>query len=192
VTRSAVFQGGAVKINSEREVSIASIKRDRNESTSSSSQVNDRSVADAADLISKVINAKITPEHGGCSMEKRKENLGKKFNIRYEGDQNPIQKVDSTIVHSRKFGYQLEDYCSIVNVGVDFSAKCAFTLWNSDKCRQRILKVVDVHPETGKETVHGEMKINLLPGLPCVSAEANSITNYVEKREVRIAKETTL
>jgi len=123
------------------------------------------------------------PSQAICDTKNKKPDL-KKYEIKYHGDSSAsmFKKLEGTVVHDRQWNYNLQDFYSIVNVGVEFKANCTFTIKNSGAVKR--LAIVD---QDDPSSIYGKLELNLHPGVPCVCACVEDIKVRKQDMRVRVA-----
>ena len=106
------------------------------------------------------------PSQAICDTKNQKPDL-RKYEIKYHGDSSAsmFKRLEGTVVHDRQWNYNLQDFYSIVNVGVEFKANCTFTIKNTGAVKR--LAIVD---QDDPSSIYGKLELNLHPGVPCVCA----------------------
>ena len=104
----------------------------------------------------------------------------KRHTFEFENDGYSLNKLFEvgSVVHDRKWAYNLVDQAAAVEVAIDFKARCTFSCQSRGTCR--ILKIVD---DTG--CVHGELELFIKPGTATVTARPRPMQIETMTRRVR-------
>ena len=104
----------------------------------------------------------------------------KRHTFEFENDGYSLNKLFEvgSVVHDRKWAYNLVDQAAAVEVAIDFKAKCTFSCQSRGTCR--ILKIVD---DTG--CIHGELELFIKPGAATVTARPRPMQIETMTRRVR-------
>ena len=104
----------------------------------------------------------------------------KNYSIKFKEDTNPNIVNEGVVVSDREWTYQINDYYSTVNVGLDFITHCTFVVRNSGAVKR--LALVD----QDNAEVLANVEVNLHPGVPCVCVCAEDLLVKKKKVQIRI------